>query len=117
MLFDWVSRILEFLYYRNIKNILKENVIVSKQSRLSQCTDYKLLINFFERPILEMYNKKIYLIFIFTVVISDRYIQGACLTLLWFSILEMKATAKTNLLVYLRDFIKEDWKIYGTAKR
>ena len=116
MLFEWTCRIFELVFYRKIHDIIDSNNQISKENRLLCCTNYNLLISFFERTILDIFNKVFYYLFIFAVVASERYVQGFLLVVLRMNIEETKETTKAYLIIYLKEFIKEDWGNYGIAK-
>lgn len=113
--YEWFTIIFNIFFYRKLDKMYHEWDSVLKKNRLLSCTNYNLLISFFERPFLETLHKISGVLFNISVALSGREIQALIFVLVWIHILKLKDSCRANIVLYLREFIKEDLASYGIA--
>ena len=113
MIFEWVISIANYFFYKYLNDIFQKNEMISKEHRLICLTNYYLLVNLFERPILDKFYIIFYFIFIFIIILIGKWFQAALLTTIWVSIWDKKEVIKAYLIIYLKEFIKEDEKVWN----
>ena len=112
---EWFAIATSIFYFKKLNSIHSEWHIVSKKDRLLSYTDYNLLISLFERPVLEVAHNLSKCIFLFSVVLSGRWIQVFIFISGWMYVSKQRDICKADVVLYLRELIKEDLNIYGIA--
>ena len=113
MIFEWIISITNYFFYKYLDDIFQKKELVSKERRLTCFTNYYLLVSLFERPILDKFYMIFYCIFIFSIILMGKWFQAALLITIWISIWDKQETIKAYLIIYLKEFIKEDENVWN----
>jgi hypothetical protein len=111
LIYELITKLFELFFYKAINEMIKGEKLISKRYRLLCCTNYNLLIATFERPIFDLLNSIMCGLLIFVTLFNERFVFAFIITLIWVFILKVKDVLKDLLIIYLNDWIQEDFKI------